>query len=70
MGCAMQPIPIRGEMMTGAQPVLTVTDLSIALGQDGARIPLTEDVSFSIGRGEVLALVGRAGRARASQRWR
>ena len=61
MGCAMQPIPIRGEMMTGAQPVLTVTDLSIALGQDGARIPITEDVSFSIGRGEVLALVGESG---------
>ena len=47
--------------MTGAQPVLTVTDLSIALGQDGARIPITEDVSFSIGRGEVLALVGESG---------
>ena len=57
----MPPIPIRGEMMAGAQSVLTVTDLSIALGQDGARIPLTEDVSFSIGRGEVLALVGESG---------
>ena len=61
MVCAMLPIPIRGEMMAGAQPVLTVTDLSIALGQDRARVLLTEDVSFSIGRGEVLALVGESG---------
>ena len=37
------------------------TDLSIALGQDGARIAIVEDVSFSIGRGEVLALVGESG---------
>src|SRR5687767_5599343 len=61
MGCAMQPIPIRGEMMASAQSVLDVTDLSIALGQDGTRTPITEDVSFSIGRGEVLALVGESG---------
>src|SRR5215510_1899826 len=61
MGCAMLPIPIRGETMNGARPVLDVTDLSIALGQDGARVPITEDVSFSIGRGEVLALVGESG---------
>ena len=57
----MRPIPIRGEMMASAQPVLDVTDLSIALGQDGTRTPITEDVSFSIGRGEVLALVGESG---------
>ncbi len=61
MGCAMLQIPIRGEMMQGASPVLEVTDLSIALGQDKALIPITEDVSFSIGRGEVLALVGESG---------
>jgi len=47
--------------MTEAGPVLEVTDLTIALGQDGARIPITQDVSFSIGRGEVLALVGESG---------
>jgi peptide/nickel transport system ATP-binding protein len=47
--------------MNATQPVLDVSDLSIALGQDGARIPITEDVSFSIGRGEVLALVGESG---------
>ena len=47
--------------MTQAAPVLEVTDLTIALGQDGARIPITQDVSFSIGRGEVLALVGESG---------
>jgi hypothetical protein len=40
----MRPIPIRGERMNAAQPVLDVSGLSIALGQDGARIPITEDV--------------------------
>ena len=47
--------------MAGSAPVLEVSDLSIALGQDGARIPIIEDVSFSIARGEVLALVGESG---------
>src|ERR1700752_1081938 len=57
----MRPIPIRGEMMANTAPVLDVSDLTIALGQDGARIPIIEDVSFSIARGEVLALVGESG---------
>src|SRR5512147_131339 len=57
----MQLIPIRGETMEAARPTLEVTDLTIALGQDGRLIPITEDVSFSIARGEVLALVGESG---------
>ena len=57
----MRPIPIRGEMMADTAPVLDVSGLTIALGQDGGRIPITEDVSFTIARGEVLALVGESG---------
>ena len=47
--------------MASAAPVLEVSDLSIALNQDGLLVPITEDVSFSIGRGDVLALVGESG---------
>ena len=40
---------------------MSVEDLSIALRQDGASIGIVEDVSFTIGSGEVLALVGESG---------
>ena len=43
------------------RPTLEVRDLSIAVDVSGERVALTEDVSFSIGRGEVLALVGESG---------
>ena len=42
-------------------PVLDVRNLSIAAMVDGVPVPLTENVSFTIGRGEVLALVGESG---------
>ncbi|MBN9306517.1 MAG: hypothetical protein BGO82_06190 [Devosia sp. 67-54] len=42
-------------------PVLDVSGLSIALDNDGVQVPITQDVSFSIARGEVLALVGESG---------
>lgn len=42
-------------------PIIDVTNLSISLTTDGGSIPITRDVSFSIGRGEVLALVGESG---------
>ncbi len=42
-------------------PILDVRGLSIALDNDGVPVPITDDVSFSIGRGEVLALVGESG---------
>jgi oligopeptide/dipeptide ABC transporter ATP-binding protein len=43
------------------RPVLRVSGLSVALRTDDGSVPITEDVSFSIGRGEVLALVGESG---------
>jgi peptide/nickel transport system ATP-binding protein len=42
-------------------PVLSVKDLQIVLDNGGSFIQITDDVSFSIGRGEVLALVGESG---------
>ena len=33
----------------------------VARGDDGAEIPIVKDVSFSIRRGEVLALIGESG---------
>ncbi|MBL9034172.1 MAG: ABC transporter ATP-binding protein [Rhodospirillaceae bacterium] len=41
--------------------VLDVETLSIALRQDDATVPIVEDISFSLARGEVLALVGESG---------
>src|SRR5690242_19746203 len=57
----MLQIPIRGDAMTTSPLTLEVTDLSIALEQDGTLVSITEDVSFAIARGEVLALVGESG---------
>jgi peptide/nickel transport system ATP-binding protein len=42
-------------------PVLEVSGLSVALNNAGVPVPITEQVSFSIARGEVLALVGESG---------
>ena len=41
--------------------MLSVENLSIALRQDRDSIGIVEDVSFTIGSGEVLALVGESG---------
>jgi peptide/nickel transport system ATP-binding protein len=46
---------------SSAPPVLDVRNLSIAIDNDGDLVPITEQTSFSIGRGEVLALVGESG---------
>ena len=48
-------------MMHSPKPVLEVSDLAIALRQDDAVVPIVEDISFTLGRGEVLALVGESG---------
>ena len=42
-------------------PLLTVQDLSVAFGPERAPIPVVENVSFSVRRGETLALVGESG---------
>ncbi len=41
--------------------VLAVTDLSVSFRQDGQEFPAVSNVSFSVGRGETVALVGESG---------
>lgn len=50
-------------MQTPAEPpILTVTDLCIdAVADDGRRTPIVQNVSFTISRGKVLALIGESG---------
>lgn len=51
--------------MTGAvqppSPVLEVEGLSLALPRDGAVHPVLDQVSFTVGRGEVLGIAGASG---------
>ena len=42
-------------------PLLTVENLSICFGKPGRVAPVVEDVSFTVDKGEVLALVGESG---------
>lgn len=44
-----------------AQPLLSVHDLSVAFSQGGADSVAVDHVSFDIGKGETLALVGESG---------
>ncbi|WP_406857482.1 ABC transporter ATP-binding protein [Alsobacter sp. KACC 23698] len=43
------------------EPLLSVEGLTLALPQDADRLHAVEDVSFSVGRGEILCLVGESG---------
>jgi peptide/nickel transport system ATP-binding protein len=49
--------------LTGAEdaPVLVVKGLSVAARGDGGLMPLVHDLSFSLARGEVLAIAGESG---------
>ncbi|MFN3147661.1 MAG: ABC transporter ATP-binding protein [Paracoccaceae bacterium] len=47
--------------MTGAANVLEVENLSVTFRQDGREIPAVRGVSFTVGRGETVALVGESG---------
>ncbi len=42
-------------------PVLEVKDLRIGFRQDGQVVPAVKGVSFTVGRGETVALVGESG---------
>jgi oligopeptide/dipeptide ABC transporter ATP-binding protein len=48
-------------MQVAELPVLEVKGLTVSLDNAGVPLPIVDDVSFSIGRGEVLALVGESG---------
>jgi ABC-type glutathione transport system ATPase component len=49
-----------GERVPGGQ-VLTVRDLRVSVAGDGAAVPVVDGVSFVVGPGEALALVGESG---------
>ena len=42
-------------------PVLEVSDLRIGFRQDGQVVPAVRGVSFTVGKGETVALVGESG---------
>ena len=48
-----------------APPVLDVRNLSIAIDLDGEMVSVTDQVAFTIGRGEVLARVGESGSSKS-----
>jgi len=58
----------RRDMATEAQrapdasgPVLEVRNLTVAVATESGRFPVVEDVTFSLGRGEIVGLVGESG---------
>ncbi len=48
-------------MSDNSQPILEVRDLTIALPSGGDRATAVRNVSFSVGRGEIVCLVGESG---------
>jgi oligopeptide/dipeptide ABC transporter ATP-binding protein len=47
--------------MNAREPILEVSGLGVSLPIGGRMVPVVTDMSFSIGRGEALALVGESG---------
>ena len=47
--------------MTGAAPILEVRGLTIGLPPGGERETAVRDVSFDVGPGEIVCLVGESG---------
>jgi len=51
-----------GAKPSGGETVLEVRDLRLELSaKDGARLPVLEDVSLKVGRGEIVGIVGESG---------
>ncbi|MEC5325602.1 ABC transporter ATP-binding protein [Aurantimonas sp. A3-2-R12] len=53
--------PITAAAATSRDPLLSVENLSVAFHQGGKTQIAVDDISFSIGKGETLALVGESG---------
>ncbi len=47
-------------------PLLQVTDLSVAFGTSQARLAAVEEMSFTVARGEALAIVGESGSGKSA----
>lgn len=54
--------PLHGTRKKEPEPFLTVTNLSRRFGQT----PAIEDVSFTLGRGQVLGIIGRSGAGKST----
>jgi microcin C transport system ATP-binding protein len=52
--------------MNSSEPLLTVTDLSIAFGQGGRQTLAVDRISFDIRKGETVALVGESGSGKST----
>ncbi len=48
-------------MTTATEPLLEVRDLTVEFGSDGGALRAVDGVSFDVGRGEIVGLVGESG---------
>lgn len=49
------------DQLSPEQPPLEINALSVMLGRDAAAVPIIDDISFSVGIGEIVGLVGESG---------
>ncbi len=56
----VEALPIPGAA-TAPEPVLRVEDLCVSVRTEGGLIPLVENLSFTLNRGETLAIAGESG---------
>ncbi len=55
------PVPARDVLDADPNALATVTDLTVSFPRDGEMVPVVSGVSFSISRGDIVALVGESG---------
>jgi oligopeptide/dipeptide ABC transporter ATP-binding protein len=55
------PVPARAESSTDAAPLLRVRDLRASFTTPRGRLPVIDEVSFSLDRGQTLGIVGESG---------